>query len=160
MNYIKLAPSKFGEMFALVDDYDYEYLYKYNWRADKKRNTFYAVIDDVDDNGKRITVFMHRVIMKTRKGMQVDHKDGNGLNNQRINLRNVTHAENQRNKGKLRNNTSGYKGVSWSKQNKKWQVQIKLNGKGIRVGQFSSKEDAYEAYCAACIKFHGEFAKF
>lgn len=159
MKRIKLALSKYGQKYAIVDDLDYKYLHKVKWHLDKKRDTFYAVTDVVV-NGKRCTVFMHRVILKTLSGMQVDHKDSNGLNNQRNNIRNVTHAQNQRNKGMCKNNKSGYKGVSWSKSNKKWQAQIKFNGKHIHLGFFDKKIDAFEKYCINCIKFHGDFAKF
>jgi hypothetical protein len=160
MKKIKIVSKTHGTFFASVDDIDYEKLIELKWHIDKKRKTFYAATDRADRTVKRHTDYMHRIILNTPLGMQVDHKDGNGLNNQRANIRNVTHAQNQRNKGKCRNNTSGYKGVSWSKSNKKWQAQIKFNAKYIHIGHFSTKLAAYEAYCAKCVELHGNFAKF
>ena len=103
---------------------------------------------------------MHRLIMNTPDGMVVDHINGNGLDNQKVNLRNCTDGENKRNRNMPRGNTSGLKGVSWSKQNKKWDARISTNNKQICLGTFSNKEDAYRAYVDACQKYHGNFAKY
>ena len=101
---------------------------------------------------------MHRVVVKTTKGMDTDHIDGDGLNNQRDNLRVCTHSQNIMNRGIQKNSTSGFKGITWNKLGRKWQSQIKVNGKYIYLGIFISKLEAYKAYCKACVKYHGEFS--
>ena len=157
MKKIKLTQNKY----ALVDDNDFEELNKFKWHALKDENTFYTgrkIWDKKTKKQKYIT--MHRVIMKTPKGKETDHIDNNGLNNQRSNLRIVTHSQNQMNKGMSKNNTSGFKGVSWDKNSKKWLALIRFNGKQIYLGVYTTKEEASEAYIKACIKYHGEFANY
>ena len=107
---------------------------------------------------------MHRVILARALGRplapheQVDHIDGNGLNNRRENLRIATAAQNQRN-AKLRiDNTSGYKGVYFDKRKKKWRGLIKFNQKTIHLGSYATPEAAHEAYCKAAKELFGEFA--
>lgn len=146
-------------LFATVDDTDFEFLNQWKWCAHTKDGKkFYAV-----RSGLRLpfqkTIYMHRVIMNTPDDMDVDHRDGNGLNNTRGNLRNCTNTQNQRNREKLSNNTSGYKGVTWNKEREKWVAQIKVNGKLIRLGRFSKIEDAAHAYDQAAKKYFGEFAR-
>lgn len=142
-------------MYALVDDEDYEELSRYKWSAQKNGNTFYALRHLKDE--KQTTILMHAQIMQTPRGMHTDHIDGNGMNNQRSNLRVCTTAENQMNRGKQSNNTSGFKGVTRYK--KQWQAQINVNKKLTYLGQFLTKELAHEAYIEACNKYHGEFGK-
>ena len=144
---------------ALVDDEDFEVLNKVKWAAHKMSNIFYAARNGTPINGKQKTILMHREILRPPKELHVDHVDHNGLNNQRHNLRIATRSQNMHNQGKRINNTSGYKGVCWDKQNKKWRTQIKLNGKIIFLGYFPTKEDAHTAYVKACHKYHGEFAR-
>ena len=74
-------------------------------------------------------------------------------------MRLATHAENNRNRGRQNNNTSGYRGVYWSKGAEKWQVGIKVNGKVIHLGLFLDPEAAARAYDDAARKYHGEFAR-
>lgn len=146
--------------FALVDDNDYEELSKYKWYASemKKRN-WYAGRNRKKHEGKDGLILMHRFIMKAKKGTQVDHIDGNGLNNQRSNIRICTNSQNQANKKMPRTNKSGYKGVSWFKRDKKWRAKMIFNGKDIHIGLFKKIEDAAKAYDLAAVKFQGEFAK-
>jgi len=145
--------------YALVDDSDYDFLNKWKWCANKLGNTYYAVRNSPRIKGKGKTILMHRVIMDLSIGMEVDHIDGDGLNNQRKNLRVCTHLQNLKNRGIPKGNKSGYKGVSFYKRVKKWVAFIGVNGKNIGLGYFLTKEDAYKAYCDACIKYHGDFYK-
>lgn len=91
---------------------------------------------------------------------QIDHINGERDDNRLVNLRPATPAENLRNAKRQRNNTSGFKGVSWHKPSKRWQAQIAVNGRTIHVGCFSTPEEAHAAYCKAAEKLHGEFANF
>lgn len=102
---------------------------------------------------------MHRLIMDPPKGMEVDHKDGNTTNCQRSNLRVCTRQENVKNTSKRSHNTSGYKGVSWFKPNKKWGVHIGFDKNKLFLGLFKDKIEAAKAYDEAARKYHGEFAK-
>ena len=91
---------------------------------------------------------------------QIDHINGIKNDNRICNLREATISENGMNRTKQRNNTSGYKGVSWDKINKKWSSNIQINRQFKYLGRFDSKEDAYAAYCKAAKELHGEFANF
>jgi hypothetical protein len=143
---------------AIVDDEDYEWLNQWHWYAAKYGKTFYAARNEGTFPLKK-TIYMHCVIMNTPAGMRIDHKDLNGLNNTRNNLRNSTHAQNKQNAGKYSNNTSGYKGVSWHKRIEKYTAQIVVNGKRINLGYFYDLKDAALAYDEAAKKYHGPFAK-
>jgi hypothetical protein len=141
--------------FALVDDEDFEYLVQFKWHACQARNVFYAK----RRIGKRIPhtdLPMQNAIMGVPPGVQVDHKDHDGLNNTRENLRVCTNAENNCNKGKQSNNTSGYKGVHSLRG--KWQAQIKSNGTKKYLGVFNTPEEAARAYDKVARELHGEFA--
>lgn len=118
----------------------------------------YAITDKVID-GKRTIIRMHRLITQVPSGVKVDHIDMNRLNNCRNNLRFATQAQNLMNRGAPKNNTSGYKGVSWHTQNRNWRASINLAGKFISLGSFSTKEDAAKAYNEGALKYHGEFAR-
>lgn len=102
---------------------------------------------------------LHRNIANAKKGDYVDHIDGNKLDNRKQNLRICTNAENCRNRGMQANNTSGYKGVSWSKVANKWTARIKADGSYKGLGYFDTDKKAAQAYNDAAIQYHGEFAK-
>lgn len=90
---------------------------------------------------------------------EIDHINGIRSDNRWENLRLASKSQNKQNVKLSSRNTSGFKGVSWSRQNKKWIAQIAANGCKIHLGGFDTKELAYEAYCLAAGKLHGEFAK-
>lgn len=134
---------------ALVDDTDFDWLNEIKWTGNRKKYTSYAVTKHTK---------MHRVILNAPDGLEVDHIDGNGLNNQRSNLRLCTHRENQRNRPKNKNNKSGYKGVFWNSRANKWRVGIRVDRKDIFLGTFFCLIKAAKAYDEAAIKYFGEFA--
>lgn len=155
MKQIELSQGKF----ALVDDEDYEELNKWKWYAAKHRNTFYAQRTD-RTNGKK-TVKMHRFILGiTDINILTDHADGDGLNNQRNNIRKATGSQNMWNRRPNKNSTSKYIGVSFDKdkRRKKWKAMIAVNNKSICLGRFFTEEEAHEAYKQKAIELHGEFA--
>lgn len=90
---------------------------------------------------------------------QIDHRDGNGLNNRISNLREATTCEQNQNRRMCRSNKSGVKGVSWNKSNQRWHAQIEANGVARHLGSYLTKEDAGKAYEQAALKLHGEFAR-
>lgn len=87
----------------------------------------------------------------------IDHINGAPSDNRIENLRKCAASENGYNRGRQKNNTSGYKGVTWSKSAEKWQAQISANGKRICLGMFGCPAEAHKAYCKAAKQLHGEF---
>ncbi len=141
-------------LFAAIDAADVPLVAMWNWHSCKGNHTTYAARTLL---GRK--VFMHRVIMGDPPGIDVDHRDCDGLNNRRGNLRNATQSQNNMNRRLQSNNTSGLKGVSWSKRDSKWQAQIKIQRKAIHLGYFASPEAAHAAYCAASADLHCEFGR-
>ena len=111
---------------AVVDDEDYDRVKAYKWRAQRNRNTWYA-IRSFGLFPKQF-VLMHRFILDAPPGMDVDHRNGNGLINTRSNIRIATKSQNQQNRPLSRGSLSGYKGVI-PRLGGRWGAQIKLQGK-------------------------------
>lgn len=143
--------------YALVDDEDYVKLLRCKWHCNLLNGKYYAGTC-IKIGGKWTIISMHRYIMKPKKVVYVDHINGDSLDNRKENLRYCTKAENNMNRLKNLNNTSGYKGVIWNKLAKKWQSQIKYDNKLLYIGVYSNIIDAAKAYNEAAIKYHGEFA--
>jgi len=156
MREIKLSQGKV----ALVDDEDFESLNTHKWFALKIRNTFYAVRSRWVNGKQQSPVLMHREILcLIDPKVKTDHKDHNGLNNQRENIRPCTNQENMRNCSRRKSNTSGYKGVCYHKRDKAWRAQIRtIDGKYKTIGSFSSPLEAAIAYNKSAIIHHGKFA--
>ena len=144
-------------MFALVDDEDFKELSKHKWHIRKKKYTFYARAR-IEIDGNRKLVYMHRIIMDAPKDRQIDHKNGDGLDNQRSNLRFCTNGQNQHNRRKGKG-TSKYKGVHWLKDNKRWRASIGFNKKLINLGCYDNETDAAKAYDRKALELFGEFAR-
>lgn len=155
---MKQIPLTQGKV-AIVDDEDYDRLVAMGkWQIEKRKNTIYAT-KKILVNGVMKRVYMHSIVMQAN-GAQVDHKFGDGLDNRKENLRICTHAQNQMNRGVPSNNKSGFKGVCWHKNIKRWVAYIKVNNKNVNIGTFKDKIEAAKAYNAAAIFYHGEsFAK-
>lgn len=107
-------------------------------------------------------VYLHRLIVGTLPGMVTDHIDGDTLNNRRSNLRGCTRSQNAANSRMKGNNPCGLKGVAEDKRNNvpTWSARLTKDGKKLYLGSFRTPEEAHAAYCAAAIKYHGEFARF
>lgn len=150
MSNAKLIPLTKGQ-FAIVDAADYEYLSQWKWTADKKGKTFYAM-----RNKNKRMLHMHVELLGI-KG--VDHKDGNGLNNTRSNLRAATKSQNACNAPLQTNNTSGFKGVCWHIKGAAWRACITIMKKQKHIGIFKNKKLAAMAYDKAALVHFGEFEK-
>lgn len=143
-----------------VDDDVYEWAKEFNWCAHKCDQTFYAVRSSFKRLGKRRTIHLHREILKAEKGIKVDHRDGDGLNNLRDNIRIATTQQNAMARQRARpGKSSKFRGVSWYARDQKWQASIEFNGKGFHLGHFTNEEDAARAYDFAAREKFKEFAQ-
>lgn len=141
------------EKCVLVDNKYFDLVSKYRWYI----HNGYALTDNMVD-GKRTRTRMHRMIFGNKVGKYTDHKNGNKLDNRLQNLRICTNAQNMRNIPAKKQNTSGFKGVTWQKDCLRWKAQIKFNYKNIHIGVFKLKTDAALAYNQAAKKYFGKFA--
>jgi HNH endonuclease/AP2 domain len=144
--------------FAIVDQDDYERVTEYKWYAVKHptRSVFH-VTGYIASFGFYMP--LHRFILNAPRGTQIDHRDGNPLNNRRENLRFCTAAQNAQNSRKPKTNTSGFKGVNWDKRRQNWVARIKCNSKAIHIGVFKDPVLAAHAYDHAARRYHGPFAR-
>ena len=127
------------------------------WHATPSRNTHYARRNVRLADGSRSTILMHSLLTGFQR---VDHINGDGLDNRRANLRAVTNAQNQYNRSRQSNNTSGFIGVSWFEPQGRWMARITLQGVQRFLGYYDTAEDAARARDAAAIELHGsEFAR-
>ena len=122
----------------------------------------YAVTNVRKEDGSRTKVRIHRMAMGLSFGdkVDVDHIDGNKLNNHRRNLRICDTSENCQNQKLQKNNTSGYKGVYFDKKANKWKSQIKHHGRNIHIGYYFTPEEAAQAYDVKARELHGEFGTY
>lgn len=146
---------------ATIDDTDKDLL-QYKWYIGGTKRYAQRIIL----KPKRTSRSMHREIMgrildrPLTKADEVDHIDGNPLNNCRANLRLAPHQMNLGNTKRYKSNKSGYKGVSLVRYNGKWEASIQVNRKTRHLGKFDTPEEAHEAYKRAAIEIFGEFARF
>ena len=147
-----------GKYFAQVDDEDYDVLNKWSWYVSIFKHTRYAERRETISIGVSRLVKMHRVIMEIKDSqLHIDHKDFNGLNNQKVNLRVVTNKQNQLHKQSIKGSTSKYLGVSWAKSKNKWVAQIMKDKKQIYIGRFHSEKEAAEKRDKKAKELFGEF---
>jgi hypothetical protein len=139
---------------TLVDDKSFPYLSQFKWRAkyDQTTGRWYAARYE----GNKV-IYMHRQLMDAPSGMYVDHRNGNGLDNRKRNLRLATSAQNAWNRDKNKNNTTGFKGVTREKGRSKVRAQIRVHGKHIHLGWYDDPVEAALAYDKAVRRYHGPF---
>lgn len=149
---------------AMIDVADVDLVSGWNWfadmkfRADGSVKTLYAARNHKKD-GEQFLVRMHRVIDRTPPGMETDHRNGNGLDNRRENLRSATKTQQRHNQRIAVNNVSGVKGVGFHKARQKWHAYISVDDKQRHVGLFDTLDEAKSAREAAMKLLHGEFAR-
>lgn len=148
-----------GDRFALVDAVDYDWLVqKGSWYFAKPSYAARGISIKFDGRWISRHIYMHHEVLGLGPDARVDHKDGNGLNNRRSNLRPALQQQNMMNRPALSNNRSGYKGVT--AQRGKWRAAIALDGKQAFLGYFPTPEAAAHAYDQAAVVMFGEFARF
>ena len=145
--------------FILIDDEDYPLVSLFKWCIVKRKNLYYATSFCYNPEDKKSKGFyLHRFIMKEPEG-DIDHKNDNGLDCRKNNLRICTRQQNVSNSKKWAKATSVYKGVYWNSQHNNWKAALKVNGKTVFCRTFKKEEDAARAYNKSAIKYLGEFAQ-
>jgi flagellar hook-basal body complex protein FliE len=148
----------------LLDSFEYKDGNLY-WKIAKPKTVIGKFAGSKLSNGylhvqlNRKFILHHRAIFLMHYGYLpkfIDHIDGNRSNNKIENLREATKAQNNWNQ-KYKGSVSGFKGVTWNKQDKKWQPQIRANNKKFYLGKFENLSDAIIAYQKAAKKLHGEY---
>jgi hypothetical protein len=143
---------------ALVDDEDFERVSQHKWylmTKGKRRKRYYAQAFCKTPEGRRQTLYMHRVILGlTERTRQADHIDGNGMNNTRSNLRPATGRENVQNQRKSNTyadhpTSSRFRGVSWEVAKRRWRAQVRANGKSAFSRLFKTELEAARAVAEA-----------
>lgn len=147
---------------VLIDDEDWERVSKHKWSVSTgggREKPYFRMHFYVGKERK--TLQLHRFLLGCvpNDGKQVDHIDGNTFNNRKENLRLCNTHENNRNRGKPKNNTTGYKGVYVSDGDDRWRARVKYLGKSIQIGTYGSPKEAAIAYDKYVLKLHGEFAR-
>lgn len=145
--------------FTIVEPPDYYRFNIFNWSAIGIDDRFYAVRYVNDPRKGMKALRMHREIMNPQKGLHVDHKNRNPLDNRRDNLRLATRSQNMANRRKTKSKTtSHFRGVCFKKETSRWVAQIQYAHKKMALGYFDSEIKAARAYDAAAKKYFGEFA--
>jgi hypothetical protein len=149
---VKLIPLTMGQ-YAMVDDKDYDWLNQWKWSATRHGRTYYALRTVRCDDGRRTQIYMHKFITGYAR---TDHIDGNGVNDQRLNMREATAAQNAANTLKGPRGSSRFKGVSWVKRLSRWLAKCGTS----HIGYFDSEIEAALAYDERARARFGEFAVF
>ncbi|MBM3536051.1 MAG: endonuclease [Alphaproteobacteria bacterium] len=141
--------------FTIVDGEDFEVLNQVPWCVLRSRDGRRQYAMRRSDNRH---LFMHRVITGAPKGLDVDHINGNGLDNRRANLRICTRSQNLQNKPR-RPGTSRFKGVSWNVRDHVWYAYVNVNKSVVSLGSFQDEVEAARTYDAAALKHFGPQAR-
>lgn len=143
---------------ALVDETDAEEMMHFAWHVSKGYRTKYARSKIRDSAGRWLSVSMHRMIMKSPVGIEIDHINGNGLDNRRSNLRFATHSQNAAYSGLRITNQTSYKGVHFRSDRGYFRMTVRCGSERIRRNGFSNAEEAARAYDEEALRLFGDFA--
>lgn len=144
---------------TVIDAADWPLICDRHWNLLRTQaGCLYAATWIRQPSGKYWVQLLHRLLLDPPPGMLVDHRNGDGLDNRRANLRLATESQNHFNAGKHSHNTSGYKGVTWDKERQKWLAQIRAYKRQYFLGRFTDPIAAARAYDAKCRELHGAFA--
>jgi hypothetical protein len=139
--------------FTVVDDKDYEFISGWKWY--RRPDGYAATTVKIGKSQK----FLHKFLMPTDPGQEVDHINRNKLDNRRDNLRYVTKQQNQMNQGvQKRSKSSTFKGVTYHGKTGKWRAYIKKDGKGKFLGVFKTEIEAAKAYDQKALELFGQYA--
>lgn len=141
---------------VVVDVADLERVSTFKWLAMGAKPNVYAA-RNVRENGRRRTIYMHRFLLDASSDEEVDHANGDRLDNRRANLRLCSHAENSKNTKRRSDSSSGFKGVR--KIGGRWIAYIKHSGVQRTIGRFATAVEAARAYDAFAISSFGRFAR-
>ena len=145
---------------AQVSDHRFDYLNQWKWHATSTDgNVWYAARRDSSPSGRGKVIYMHREITGAPKGVRVDHRDGDGLNNQDDNLRFADSSQNRRNSKHRADASTAYKGVQVQKLSNKYAARLKVGKKNLYLGSFETPEEAARAYDEKAKELFGEFAR-
>jgi hypothetical protein len=149
---------------VVVSGEDVRYLIQSVWYSTIRNGLNYPRRSTQRIDGRNGSQYMHHVVLafipERERGLVVDHRNHNTLDNRRSNLRVATHSQNHANSKLSKRNKSGFKGVRWRADKSKWQAMITHRYKVSQLGYFSTIEEAHLAYCEAATNIHGEFACF
>lgn len=141
--------------YALIDNSDLTFLSRWNWYLHKTKHTIYAR-GYLKNNRKTGLVYMHRLIMGAINNQEIDHINGDGLDNRHSNLRYCTRTQNNANRKQIQSKTSKFKGVHLDAN--RWRAEITYKNKRYRLGRFNTQEEAANAYVIKAKELFGEFA--
>lgn len=152
---IPLRSKKYPGLVAIIDPEDYDLVEGYDWYPHKTLHTFYADTNAFREDDTKTTLRMHRLILPTTK--QVDHINGNGLDNRMSNLRTATRSQSGLKDKRQTGGTSQYRGVY--RKRARWHAQAQLNGKKYNLGVYDHEQEAARAYDDFAAEYYGAFAR-
>ena len=151
MKKIALYGEKGKGKYIFLDNEDFGKVNQYKW--------YYESGYATNKSWLKPKIRIHQLILKSKNNKEIDHINGNGLDNRKCNLRLVSHKNNSINRKINKNNSSGFKGVSFKKDIHKWQSSIRVNYKIIYLGYFKTAKEGAIAYNQAALKYFGQYAR-